>query len=314
MIASRAIVVLYFLIAAISAGGAAHAQAVILGQPTIQKWQIGYVVTAEGGALEGVTAYATVPMDWPEQKVRIESEEVSPAVKSIRYRTVASGARQMIVSIPRLAAGETATALVTFEIEKAPMEAPQETDGLRVPARAAGELRGYLLPGPAIESQNKRITSLAAEIDADDSLAAWDRTGALFDWVRENVQYEFDEQLRGALAALDAKQGDCEELTALFVAFCRSRGIPARSVWVPGHCYPEFYLEDEHGKGHWFPCQAAGEARDFGRMNETRPILQKGDNFKVPGERKPQHYVHEKFEARNAAAAPRVEFVRKLVE
>ena len=93
--------------------------------------------------------------------------------------------------------------------------------------------------------------------------------------------------------------GDCEELTSLFVAMCRVAGIPARSVWVPGHCYPEFYLEDEQGEGHWYPCQAAG-TRIFGAMPEARPVLQKGDNFRIPGSRQPQRYVQETVTAKNA--------------
>ena len=68
--------------------------------------------------------------------------------------------------------------------------------------------------------------------------------------------------------------------------------MPARTVWVPGHCYPEFYLEDAEGKGHWFPCQAAG-VRSFGGIDEKRPILQKGDNFTVPKRREKQRYVSE---------------------
>jgi hypothetical protein len=52
-------------------------------------------------------------------------------------------------------------------------------------------------------------------------------------------------------------------------------------VWVPGHTYAEFYLLDDEGKGHWFPCQPAG-ARAFGGIPDNRPILQKGDNFKDP--------------------------------
>ena len=54
-------------------------------------------------------------------------------------------------------------------------------------------------------------------------------------------------------------------------------GVPARTVWVPGTCYPEFYLLDDDGKGHWFPCEMT-ENRSFGGTSETRPILQKGDN------------------------------------
>jgi hypothetical protein len=66
-------------------------------------------------------------------------------------------------------------------------------------------------------------------------------------------------------------------MTSLFVALCRANGIPARTVRVPGHCYPEFYLLERNGKGHWFPCQAAG-TRAFGAMPDPRPVLQKGDN------------------------------------
>ena len=52
---------------------------------------------------------------------------------------------------------------------------------------------------------------------------------------------------------------------------CAARRIsPPACVWVPGHCYPEFYLEDEQGQGHWYPCQAAG-TRIFGAMPEARP-------------------------------------------
>ena len=90
---------------------------------------------------------------------------------------------------------------------------------------------------------------------------------------------------------------------------CRSVGIPARAVWVPGHCYPEFYLEDEHGQGHWCPCQAAG-TRIFGAMPEARPILQKGDNFRLPGSPKPHRYVQETVSAKNAQADPQVRFVQ----
>jgi hypothetical protein len=85
-------------------------------------------------------------------------------------------------------------------------------------------------------------------------------------------------------------------------------------VWVPGHCYPEFYLQDAQNQGHWFPCQAAGADRQFGSMIEERPILQKGDNFKVPDERGPQRYVKQTLTAKNAAADPQVKFVLEKVD
>jgi hypothetical protein len=154
---------------------------------------------------------------------------------------------------------------------------------------------------------------LAKEIPAGKQ-AAWDQVEAIFDWVRANVRYEFDVELKGAITALREGKGDCEELTSLFVAICRARGIPARSVWVPGHCYPEFFLEDDDGRGYWFPCQAAGAARQFGEMTESRPILQKGDKFQVPGIREPQRYVKVTLAAQHAAAPPQIEWVQEAQE
>jgi hypothetical protein len=49
-------------------------------------------------------------------------------------------------------------------------------------------------------------------------------------------------------------------------------------------------------------------------MIEDRPILQKGDNFKVPEERGPQRYVKQFLTARNAAADPEVKFVLERVK
>ena len=43
----------------------------------------------------------------------------------------------------------------------------------------------------------------------------------------------------------------CEERAAVFIAFCRAVGIPARLVWVPSHNWAEFFLVDNDGKGQW---------------------------------------------------------------
>ena len=94
---------------------------------------------------------------------------------------------------------------------------------------------------------------------------------------------------------------------------CRNNGIPARAVWIPGHCYPEFYLENAAGQGFWFPCQAAG-TRAFGAMPEYRPVLQKGDSFRIPGNPRPQRYVAESLKAVKATANPVVKFIRERVD
>jgi hypothetical protein len=49
-------------------------------------------------------------------------------------------------------------------------------------------------------------------------------------------------------------------------------------------------------------------AKEFGGINERQPILQKGDNFKVPEEKQPVRFVPEFL--KGSGGRPDVEFVR----
>jgi transglutaminase-like putative cysteine protease len=283
-----------------------------LGEQTTSQWRFGVVVKATGGPVTGIRATIPVPMDWPEQSVTKRSEEKSSNVAAVTYKPLDGGVMQMIVTIPRLASGEEASAVTTFEVIKSRIEGPGETGIYQIP-KPTPALAKFFAPSPFIESRDAKIQSIAAKI-AGDKHQAWQKVEAIFDWVRENVKYEFAEEIKPAVAALQDGQGDCEELSSLVIALCRASKIPARAVWVPGHTYPEFYLVDDQGKGHWFPCQAAGAERQFGSMHEQRPILQKGDNFKMPEERAPQRYVKQTLSAKDAAAPPQVRFIMERVK
>lgn len=310
--AVRSMAAMLAVVCSAGMGVADDGAAIQLGEETLSRWRFGVIVKAPAGAVTGITATLPVPTDWPEQQVRVVAEETSPTVKKLSYRTLDGGVKQMVVSIPRLARGEEASALVTFEIAKRPIRPPASTEALKIPARVSADLAKYLRPSPYIESTDPKIRSLAPGLIADKG-NPWQQTEAIYSWVRENVRYEFSPEIKPAIAALQAGQGDCEELSSLFIAFCRANKIPARAVWVPEHCYPEFYLQDATGRGHWYPCQAAGANHDFGRMAEDRPILQKGDNFKLAEERLPQRYVKQYLKAANAEANPEVRFVMEPV-
>jgi len=289
-----------------------------MGEETTSRWRFGVVVKASGGPVSGINVTLPVPMDWPEQTVKKLGEEKTPNVGAITYRVLGgdanqtSGVKQMLVRIPALAAGAEASALITVEVSKRRIEAPAETAVYQLP-KPDRELAKFLGPSPYIESKDPKIKSLAGELTGGKQ-AAWEQAAAIFDWVRANVKYEFAEQIKPAVAALKDGQGDCEELSSLVIAMCRASKIPARAVWVPGHTYPEFCLADEKGRVHWFPCQAAGAERQFGSMNEDRPIIQKGDNFIVPGEKAPQRYVKQTLSAKDAAAPPEVKFIMERVK
>ena len=288
------------------------ANGVRFGSQQTARWQVGLKVKApRGGPVMGIVGTVPVPTDWPEQQVRVVDEDISPDAR-VTYRTLNNGVKQMKVTIKQLDAGGTARALVTYEVTTSEILAPESHDEFVFAERLPKNLRHYLGSSPYIEVRDKQIRAKARELTRDEK-GAWKTVETIYDWVRDNVEYK-NGKLKGALAALRDKDGDCEELTSLFIALCRVNKIPARTVWVPGHCYPEFFLQDAAGRGHWFPCQAAG-TRSFGGIPDLKPILQKGDNFKVPEKRKPQRYVAELLTAKavRGNGQPSVEFVRRLL-
>lgn len=281
-----------------------------LGDVRTQRYRVGVVVTAAGGRCREIRATMPVPESWPEQQVRVVEEEVSPEVRGVVYRPLAPGVRQLVISIPELAAGRSARAVVTFELDRAAVLPPTDTAGLRIPEKPSRELRAYLGTSPYIESRHPRIVKFAREAAAGRD--GWEKVEALYDAVRETVEYR-NGPLKGAARALADGWGDCEELTCLFIAAARAQGIPARTVWVEGHCYPEFHLVDASGTGWWFPCQAAG-TRAFGGMPDQLPILQKGDSFRDPDRPgKSLRYVSEFItgSAVGGGGAPTVEWIRE---
>ena len=283
-----------------------------LGRAETQRWRVGLTVRAVGGPCKGLFATVPVPSDWPEQTVKIDEEDISTSVGGVRYVMLEGGVKQMQVRIPMLNSGEQARALVTFEVTRSAILTPGDASIFVRPASPPLVIRKYLGVSPFIETINPKIQAAAKEL-RDEDLSAWDQVEVIYDWVRDNVEYQ-NGSLKGALAALNDGTGDCEELTSLFIALCRVNKIPARTVWVPDHCYPEFYLMDKEGNGYWLPCQAAG-TRDFGGIDETRPVLQKGDNFRVPGKRERQRYVAEflKGVAVRGGGDPKVKFHRELL-
>ena len=257
--------------------------------------------------------FATVPfpLNWPEQTVTVLNSDI-PVGAFLDRRDLPMGskqnalARQLLMRIPALGPNNQLDILVTVEIEKALINAPEDTSVfvLPNPKKISKELSFFVGKGsPYIDHELGEIKRVAKQIASENPENAWAHVERIYDWVRDNIEYRKGGKIRQMRDALKDKKGDCEEMTGLFVALCRASNIPARCVWVPEHCYPEFYLEDQQGDGHWFPCQAAGE-RQFGQMHDYRPILQKGDRFKVPELAAPQRYVSEYFTCKQRPSRP----------
>lgn len=260
-------------------------------ETTVERWKIGLVVSAQSGTCGDLHGTVALPVDWPEQDVKVVEEDISPYFSQTNYRTVDT-VNQIVVDIARLPAGQEAAALLTYEITRRSQLPPEDTRSLvKVnPKKLPKDMRHYLGPSPSIESNHGKIKALAKKIlqkagDEND----WHKVELLFDWVRDNIEARDKQSQPSAMQAMRDKASNHEGMCWLFIALCRSMEIPARTVWVPKYCYPEFYLQDADGHGYWFPCRVAG-TREFGGINEHRPIWQKGDNFRLPD--RPREMVH----------------------
>jgi hypothetical protein len=283
-------------------------------EKTVERWKIGLVVTAKSGPCAGLTGSVALPGDWLEQEVKVVDEDFSALATKIGYREV-DNVRQMVINIPQLPAGEEAAVLVTYEITRQALLAPDDPSKLvkADPKKLPKDIRPYLGPSPGIESQHGKIKALAKRILAEKSASSndWQKVEALFDWVRNNIENRDKQPKPGAMQTLRDKASNHEGLCWLFIALCRASEIPARTVWVPKYCYPEFYLQDEEGAGYWFPCRVAG-TREFGGIDEHRPIWQKGDNFRTP-ERPRAAVPYIPPELSGKGGEPFVNFVREIV-
>ncbi len=281
--------------------------------PDIQRWEFGLEIQGNGNAT-GIIATVPIPVEWPEQSLTLVEEKKSDLVSKLSFKKFGNEARQLVIKINRIQAGQTVRATIVYDIEKKNIAEPESPGDLRFATKKeTRRFSKYLNPSPYIESNHRRIKDLAEsiELDADDS--PYEQVKTIFDWVRDNIKYEFDTTIRTCLEAIDRKQGDCEEMSSLFIAICRAKGIPARAVWIPDHTYPEFYLVDKADQGQWLPCQPAG-MYEFGSMTETKPILQKGDNFKLPGYPKALRYAQPTLKARDAAVGPTIKWIMTKVE
>ncbi len=315
----RYLVFVALIVLAAGADAPAQVQTTLDVQPAYsvghgtRRIKVGIVVQARDTVLN-VVATAPVPAEWPDQQVKIVDEDFAPSYAKIDYRTITSGGavRQLVMEIPRLGAGQEARALVTLEVTRLSQPLPPDTSTYSIPRKLDRELNVSIGSSPFIESRHPKIVAAAKEAVAD-TQTDWQKVEAIYDWVRQHVAFRGAE-LTGAARALFNQEGGADDLASLFVAMCRSQKIPARTVFVSGHCHAEFYLEDPQGQGRWFPCQTAGE-RSFGTIVDDKPILQKGDNFKNPEDRKERlRFLTEYFNAAGRGKAPKVTFVSELLD
>ena len=76
-----------------------------LGDPVVQRWQVGAVVQAPNGPVQNLLITIPVPTDWPEQTVKVIDENLSPNIGQVGYRIVDGAVKQMMVGVPAIPPG-----------------------------------------------------------------------------------------------------------------------------------------------------------------------------------------------------------------
>ncbi|MEX0793435.1 MAG: transglutaminase-like domain-containing protein [Pirellulaceae bacterium] len=283
------------------------------GRPAVHEhdFETGFRLQVAGVA-SGIVALFPVPREWEDQRVELVEQRITPRGAKVSMVSLA-GATLAKVTIDRLAADEPAEVILRYRVRRLGVQIPTGHENLQLPepVKLRREARIYLGESPLIQSRDPRIARLAEELTQDEG-SAWDKTKRIYEFVHQHLTYE-EGPFKGAVSALEDRRGDCEEMTSLFVAISRAAGIPARTVWVPGHCYPEFLLAGKENREVWTAVEMTNDF-PFGESPESRPILQKGDSFRVPGNRQPQHYVRPELKMRDyrGAAPPVVEWFPPL--
>jgi hypothetical protein len=291
---------------------AAPDPALELADPRTYRLKVVIRIEAPEGALKNVVATGPVPMDWPEQRVRLLGQKLSPQAR-VSQQILKGQAALLKLQVAQIPKGGSAFVERLYEITRYRTKFLLPPEGLKLPRGVPPELKDQLaglLPG--VETTSPKMVELAESLrgTAGDG-PAWETIKGFWSWTRDNVKFE-NGDFRGALHAIENRCGDCEEMSALFVGLCRLSGIPARSVWVESHDYAEFYLVDQQGRGHWIPAQLLGPAW-FGEMTEYRPIFQKGDRFYDPLKKEYVRYVPQTVRGSDHKGQPKVEFRHEII-
>ena len=202
----------------------------------------------------------------------------------------------------KITPGKTATIRVKCRVEIYAFSCKPVTSTFEKYDKESELYKTYTTPEKYVESDNSKIKEKAAEIagDIDDPYRAAKK---IYEFVISHMSYVRLDRCRGALYALQEKRGDCTEYSDLFVALCRARGIPARSVH--GFTYKSSGVDQKHdwaeiyipGTG-WIPVDATWgrHGKDyFGNSANTHIPLYRGRVLHVGKEELSWYYFRYRF-------------------
>jgi transglutaminase-like putative cysteine protease len=243
------------------------------------------------GTATDLAASCVAPVAHGEQEI-VDAEVFGDGC-SAEVQALGQTAAQLVAAAPLIERGQVLEATARWRLQL--FKAYQGYERDRFPAEQAlgqAQVDEWLTSSPGIECRGQGVRRLAESI-APAGGHPWDRALALFHWTWENIEGR-PGAYTSVTEALDKRVGDCEERAGVFIALCRAIGIPSRLVWVPNHAWAEFALVDDAGTLHWIPAHTAAYSW-FGWTGAHELVLQKGDRFVLPQNRKRVRLVGDWF-------------------
>jgi transglutaminase-like putative cysteine protease len=196
-----------------------------------QEWQAGRsaeLAAGYGALIEGTAISANVDVRRLEEEARLRVRLGGVDLEGFDLE----GGRQTL-------RGDTL--LVTRETPRAA--------GYSLPYAGGGDPTAELAATPLIQSADPRIVRVAQRIAAGSTDPA-EVALRLNRWVYDRLEKDVTLSVPSALQVLEARRGDCNEHTVLYVALARALGLPARTavglVHIRGsfyyHAWPEVWL------------------------------------------------------------------------
>ena len=157
-----------------------------------------------------------------------ESFSILQAAPSPHIENKAEGNTHALVKIPELAAEQTLESRIDVEYTTSALSF--QLDRAFLSTSPADSARDYCRGDKFWETKDPLIRRTAKKIRR----SSGDVPGFLssaFAWVRDNVRLREPLQTRlGAARAIRERTGDCDELSDLFIALCRTENVPSRRV------------------------------------------------------------------------------------
>lgn len=106
----------------------------------------------------------------------------------------------------------------------------------------------------------------------------------IFTWLKTNTEYQIHEDQQSVQPSCDtivSKNGDCDDLSFLYISLCRSLQIPARFIrgylisknngvtHIIPHVWAEVYVGNAIGNKGWIPVECAGTGKITSEIHQN---------------------------------------------